>query len=142
MINSRVVLFENEIPPMKLREGDEAEVRALNLSAEHALKLSWAKSTVCFAVYFHETLGAMWGLRRTGTTADVWLLTTEEVSMYPVSFHGESLRLVNALLEQFEILRCEVHIEYEKARRWLRRLGFAEMGECNHLGFLTMERRR
>ena len=141
-ISNRVILFENDIPPMKLRAQDEAEVRALGLSPEEAIKLSWSKSNVAFAVYFHGELGAMWGLRRMGPVADIWLLTTEAVDTHPISFVGESRRLMFTLLQHFEILRCEVFFEYTRALSWLKLLGFTQVGEGHNFGFITMEKRR
>lgn len=141
-ISNKVLLFESDIPPMELRADDAKEVAALNLSAGEAIAISWAKSNICFAVYFHDTLGAIWGLRRTGPIADVWLLTTEEVEAHPFAFFAESFRLMHCLLKTFEVLRCEVHTEYSRALNWLKHLGFAQVNEPNHLGFMTMERRR
>lgn len=127
---------------MTLRAEDSKELEALHMAPEKAIRLSWFKSNACFAVYFHERLACIWGIRRMGPNADVWLLTTEEVELRPIAFHGESLRLMAAILREFEAIHCEVHWEYTRAVNWLKRLGFCEITERNHFGFITMERRR
>jgi hypothetical protein len=131
--------LEDLTPLPPFREEDMAEVVLADLTLDQAIDGSIQGSTRSFAVYLEDKLLCVWGYRRCGPAADVWLLTTEEVDLHPFAFLRESRRLLRVLLDTFTTLRCEVAVDYTKTRRWLTRIGFVSGADSLLPGFITYQ---
>lgn len=135
-IRTAVVHALEDVWPVALRPEDAAELEAAGSTPEAAIAFSIHQSCYSFAVYLNGNLACVWGYRRTGFAADVWLLTTEEVNRHPFAFIKESRRLLHILQEEFSEIRCEVHADYTKTKMWLARLGFTNSGDGLQEGFI------
>jgi hypothetical protein len=110
-----------------MRLADQKECEAAGVDPYTALALSRARSDHSREVWRGEELIAEWGWRTDSfltRSASVWMLSFAPADKYPMFVGRESVRLLSALLEVFDALRCTVHMKHTKAMGWLCWLGF------------------
>ena len=130
---------EVPVPLFSLRPLDIAELQIAGLDPILAIDQCVAASTESWLVNCPDGVMCVWGYRLDSSGADVWLLTSALVERYPILFVRESRRLLQILLAEIPILRCDVWAEYPQAIAWLTRLGFEATG-WHKPGFLHMIR--
>ncbi len=122
-----------ELAP-RMRAADLAEVLAAGCSsALDALESSLALSDIAYAVRIDGEVAAVFGVapeRATGLLAPpisglVWLLTSDTVTRYPMTFFRLSKPLLAMLLEYCPVLINSVDARYTSSLRWLKYLGAA-----------------
>ena len=66
------------------------------------------------------------GLVLEGPKANAWAFLSDELRRRPHLLHRTASRALPALIDHYELkcLTAEAHAEFDKARRWLERLGF------------------
>lgn len=121
---------------IELRPGDAAEIAALGLVPQEALRTSLERALWADAYLAEGEVAAIQGLglpSMLGRVATPWLLTGMPVDRHRKAF----LRLTRARVER---MRCEwdllvnyVHADYAQSIRWLAWLGF-EIGTAVPLG--------
>jgi hypothetical protein len=124
-----------------LRAGDAMEIAALGFTPLEALD-----AVLCCSVAAQTALvgngqgpgqvAAMWGFAAPsllGDTADLWAFSGHAADAHPLPFLKASREFVTGLQHNFRRLRALVALDYHKAVRWLRWLGF-EDGEIETYG--------
>lgn len=124
----------------RMRAADAAEVHAYRAEAgvPRGADVLWdevAASVDCSAevsaIRFDGELVGIYGVRpvaesiATGRTGVAWLLTTDTVDRYPVTFWRESRRVVQDMLSRWDVLVNAIDARYAAAIRWAARLGFS-----------------
>jgi len=112
-----------------MREEDRQEVLALGETLEGGLMQS-----------IHLSLGDVWIVRFNGEPAALfgivtcsiltgyvvpWLVTTKVIDQFPKTFFTLSRRILHLMRHRYALMGNHVDARYEKALRWVRRLGFS-----------------
>jgi hypothetical protein len=105
-----------------MRADDRREMAALEQGPEEALFLCLAESSEAWTVWQGEEIMAMYGVR--AQDGLVWMLSGESADRYPKAFYKASKVLLEDLRERHPRLWNLVDSRYDKAVRWLHRLGF------------------
>ncbi len=130
-----------------IRDADRREVEALGLTPQRALALSVEGSDAAFVQRIKGEPVAYWGWKAhslLSSRANVWMLSTPEAELHPLTFARESVRLRDELLGRFTALVADVHAAHTVAVRWLEWLGFRVVA-ARAVGpetFYTMQRDR
>ncbi len=131
-----------------MRELDQAECRAMGVDPYVGLADARKRSDRSFEVWVDDELLVEWGYRMRSFIlheADVWMLSFHPIEKHKMFAARASIELLDALLERFTVLRCEVHARHGPAIRWLDWLGFRVDGTMQSpVGetFLIMKCRR
>ena len=110
-----------------LRPGDAAEVAALGVTPEEALRTSLARAVWAETYLVDGEVAAMVGLCLSsfaGGHGVPWLLTGPACERHKKRFLVESRRQVRRMLGEAAPLINYVHADYARAVRWLEWLGF------------------
>jgi hypothetical protein len=100
------------------------------MTTQAAVLQSMGRSELRQAVYFGGELACIYGVLKSPKSTVLhpiyyaWLLTTPVVEKYPKTFFRESLRVTHELTKKYGALTNYVDARYEKAVRWLLRIGF------------------
>ena len=131
---------------LRLRAGDEAEVRAAGLEPVEAVEISVGNSHEAWVAVEDGVVIAAWGYTALGlfSEAEVWLLTAPEVERHRKLFLKLNHDFLAGVLEHHGAAVCHVHADYTKAVRWLAWLGFQQTGKVylNGAEFFEMRLRR
>jgi hypothetical protein len=141
-----------EVLIANMRADDERECIASGLTSQSAVLQSMGRSDFRQAVYFGGKLACIYGVLKNPRSTvlhplySAWVLTTPVVEKYPKTFFKESLRVTHELTKKYGTLTNYVDARYEKAIRWLLRIGFEFTGAPPGMGptgvpFLQMIRR-
>lgn len=112
---------------IELRAGDRAEVAALGLAPEEALRRSLARSLWTDAYLVDGEVAAIAGLglpSMLDRVATPWLLTGRPVDRHRRAFVRLTRLRVDEMRREWPLLRNFVHADYRQALRWLAWLGF------------------
>lgn len=116
-----------ELAPL-LREADRAEVLALGRDPVEALSVSVGRSAEAWTARDDGgaiiCMGGVVPASLIGPTASPWLLGSPLVERHARTFLRETRRLVDRWSQEWPSLRNMVDARYERAHRWLRRIGF------------------
>ncbi len=110
-----------------LRSSDAAEVAALGVTPEEALRTSLARAVWAEAYLVEGEVAAIVGLclsSLVGGHGVPWLLTGPACERHRKRFLVESRRQVRRMLGEVSPLINYVHADYARAVRWLGWLGF------------------
>lgn len=110
-----------------LREADQAELTALGLDKDEALRAALARAVWAETYLIEGEPAAIVGLGRSSLTGGhgvPWLLTGPACERHRKLFLRESRRQVARMLEEARPLVNYVHADYGRAVRWLEWLGF------------------
>jgi hypothetical protein len=110
-----------------LRQAEVDEVGALAMSPLYALIYSLTHSLQAWTWLVDDKPAAMWGLRvdsMLGNYAVAWLLTTDAVEKYPITFIKGCLKERDRMKQSFAVLENFVDARHETCLRWLQWLGF------------------
>ena len=110
----------------RLREADRAEMLALGMEPERALRLSAAGSDRCWCGMI-EGVPAMifgWGQSLTADRGVIWGLGTDLLTRHPREMLVYGRAIVRGFLEECPRLGNWCDARYKAALRWLRKLGF------------------
>jgi len=127
----------------QLRAADEVECRAAGLEPAEALRISLSNSQVAWAVSLDGEVVAYWGhapVSILGNIGVAWLLSTPAAEYHRVAFGRYSISFLTTLLHFYSEVLVQVDLEYHRARKWLRWLGFEEA--CRSGRFATMRKVR
>jgi len=119
------------IPPFTLRSADVEECVAGGLTPQLAVQRSVAASDRAYAEWLGDDLLCLWGYRRYGPVAMMWMLSTPAVDAHARLFARESRALLGMLLREFRAVRVLVHNGHTQAIRWLEWLGFTPASALN-----------
>lgn len=129
-----------------MRLADQMECIAGGRTPEATLADSRDRSDFAFADTVGGEVLAEWGWRDRGDGgADVWMLTFDAIEAHKVYAARRSRAAINLLLEEFDFLHVEVHVQHTLAVKWLRWLGFRTVHmKISPVGgtFNVMERRK
>ena len=112
----------------RLRADDAAEVAAMGVSPEAALRRSLDISHWAHAAWVDGEIAAMWGLHiphLASATAYPWLLTTAVVERHRKLFVATSRSQIAIWQSYGFALEGAIDGRYARAQRWLWHLGFA-----------------
>ena len=111
----------------RLREADEKEVIAAgNQDGEHALRQSFARSTLRYTVDLDGHPVAMYGIvpeSLVGEAANVWFLGAPEMSRIKKTFVKLSRKVIANFLLEYPRLWNIVDARYVSSIRWLESCG-------------------
>lgn len=109
-----------------MRAQDRAEVRASGgMTPEQAVRSSINRSVEAWSAFVGDgELVGMFGVSPLPGGAAPWLLTSDVVDRYPMTFWKASRRIVEYLRVKYPMLVNRIDARYEQALRWARRLGF------------------
>lgn len=119
-----------------LREGDRREVERYCGGTEAGkahIRALVSDGDVARVGLIDGEVAAIWGARAgsaLGRFGSVWCLTTGVVDRHRKTFVRESRREYEALLDRFGSVEVVTDVEYGKAIRWMRWLGFRFAGSC------------
>lgn len=111
-----------------MRQDDFAEVSGNSYYSDPRLEFH-SKISRCewaTAAYIDGELAGLFGVAPRCSVLGkhcVWLLTTEKIDEYPVTFFRESARIVEWMRREYHSLENWVDLRYTRAIRWLDRLG-------------------
>lgn len=111
----------------RMRIKDREEVRASGgFDPESALVSALAHSEFARVAYIRGEVAAMFGVARVPTmeAAIPWLLTTDTVDRYPLTFYRASKIVFRELREAYPDLVQYVDARHTSALSWAKRLGF------------------
>lgn len=131
-----VVARADHIPLIaaRMRPEDRAEIAASGgYRPEEALRDSLAGSEFARTAFVDGEPLAMFGVWAKGEMAIPWLLTTDAVCRYPLSFWKASKAIVRELREAYPVLAQFIDVRHVSALSWARRLGFT-VGEPRPFG--------
>ena len=118
----------------RMRSADCMEVLASGgFSPADALRASLAISIFARTVFFDDEAAAIFGIVETGSAAIPWLLTTDTVDRYPLTFWRASKTVLAHLREVWPEMVQAVDARYAGALSWAKRLGFT-VGEPEPFG--------
>ena len=130
-----------------LRAGDAMEIAALGFTPLEALDALLCHSLQAEALLVDGEVAALRGYSAPsllGDTADLWTFTAHAAEQHKLSLVKESQAFVAAMQGKFQTLRALVALDYGRAVRWLKFLGFAE-GDIEIYGgrkFMRVTRQR
>lgn len=112
-----------------MRQADRDEVRASGgFTPYDAALTSLEKSEVAWTLVFNDCIAAMWGLAafpELGENVAVpWLLTTDVVDRYPMTFLRCCKSELDVLLDWYPVLVQAIDARHQVAVRWAKWLGF------------------
>ena len=109
----------------RMRAADKAEIWA---SGHHrparCLRLSLKRSALARTAFIAGEAACMFGVVVEDGLAFPWLLTTDTIDRYPMSFWRASKHVIAQLRQRFPIMVQRVDERYPAALRWATRLGF------------------
>lgn len=109
----------------RMREADRAEVRASGgYGPEEALRTSLEQSEFARTVFVGKEAMAMFGIVMVGEWAVPWLLTTDVVCRYPLTFWNASKVIFRELRDAYPAMVQFIDARHVSALSWARRLGF------------------
>jgi hypothetical protein len=110
----------------RMRQADRDEVWASGrFTPEEALRASLAASEFARTAFVDGDPLAMFGLATSDGVAVPWLLTTDAVCRYPLSFWKASKAILRELREGYPTMAQFIDARHVSALSWARRLGFA-----------------
>jgi hypothetical protein len=110
----------------RMRQADRDEVLASgNFTPEEALRASLAASEFARTAFVDGEPLAMFGLATADGVAIPWLLTTDAVCRYPLTFWNASKAILRELREGYPTMAQFIDARHVSALSWARRLGFA-----------------
>ena len=122
-----------------LRQQDLDEIHAsTELSPELAVAYSIANSERGFTALLDNIPCAVFGVAQ-GT---IWLVGTDEIAKYPVTFFRVSRNIFPKLSHGYPMLQNYVHVTNTLSLRWLQWLGFhvdPPINNFHHVYFLNKE---
>jgi hypothetical protein len=117
----------------RMRKEDRDEVWASGrYLPEEALRASLAISEFARTAFVGGDPLGMFGVAM-GEVAVPWLLTTDAVCKYPLTFWRASKAIVREIREAYPMLVQAIHKDHRSALSWVKRLGFT-VGEPAPLG--------
>ena len=119
----------------RLRQADKDEVKASGgWEPEEALRMSFEASEPCFAGLFGQgELAVLFGAAPvTDNVGAVWLLGTDLIETYPMSFLRWSKKFLPFIAEPYDLICNHVDARNTVHIKWLRWLGFHFLRKVNH----------
>lgn len=111
-----------------MREQDRIEIRfSSDSSPLDALMKGYRKSDSCWTVLIDGVPAVIFGVRRASictNNAVVWMLATDRIKEVPYQFVRESRRILNRLLQSYNMVYNYVWEENVVSIQWLKWLGF------------------
>lgn len=109
----------------RMRPEDRAEVLASGgFGPADALRASLAASVFARTAFINGEAAAMFGVVEAGV-AIPWLLTTDTVCRYPLTFWKASKVIFREMREAWPDMLQQIDARYASALSWARRLGFS-----------------
>lgn len=109
----------------RMRRADRAEVRASgNLSPREAVLASFEISEFVRTAFIESEPLCMFGVVVGEGCAYPWLLTTDLVDRYPLTFWRASKKVLAEVRGRYPVLVQQIDARYSQALNWARRLGF------------------
>lgn len=94
--------------------------------ARHLMMQGLRSSAACWVGTVDERIACVWGLLAPtllSNRAYLWLLTTDLVDQHPFLFVRHSQRIVEGILEHFEVITGDCLVTQTRSIRWIRWLG-------------------
>lgn len=126
-----------------LRREDEVECLAQGYTGDKAVRMSAEGSIESSFVYVNGELVACWGysaLSLFSYRCYAWLLTLPAIEPHLYRFARSSKRVIEYLFNRYEEIEVHVHRDYAASIKWLKWLGFKQLGQ--HGTFLIMVAKR
>ena len=111
----------------RLRDADQVELDAHNVTAELALGMGFKFSAPCLTIEHDGKPIGMFGVtpvEGVKEVGQVWLLGSEEINDIRYQFLRESRKWLTDISKDYELLCNVVHEDNVLHHRWLRFLGF------------------
>jgi len=131
-----VVARADHVPLVAARmcKEDRDEVMASGgYTPEEALRCSLAISEFARTAFVDDGPLAMFGVTVKDEVAIPWLLTTDLVCRYPLTFYRASKAICREIREAYPTMVQAIHAQHTSALSWIRRLGFT-VGEPVRFG--------
>lgn len=109
-----------------MRTEDRREAAKLGMSAREAAEGSLKAGGEAWTAFYKGKAVCIFGVvpdSLLGPRANLWLLGSERLEKCKVSYFKTCKAAVRALLEKYPVLWNAVDPEYERAHKWLSRLG-------------------
>lgn len=137
MSEIRLVIARADHIPLiaaRMRPEDRAEVWASDrLFPEEVLRLSLRNSEWARVAFVDADPLAIFGVCLLPDAAVPWVLTTDAVCKYPLTFYRSSKAIFREIREAYPLLAQAIDARYTSAISWAKRLGFT-VGEPLSLG--------
>lgn len=109
-----------------MRPEDAREVAKMGFEPEEALMRSLAASSIAWTAVYRFKPVCIFGLAPDsvlGARARLWLLGSERLEKCKLSYFKTCKRAVEGLLSRYPVLWNVVDPEYDRAHKWLTKLG-------------------
>ena len=139
-VRESVKTDQTDLAP-RLREADQVELDAHNVTAELALGMGFTFSKPCLTIEHEGKPIGMFGVTPVDgvdEVGQVWLLGSDEINDIRVQFLRESKRWLTEISKDYEMLCNVVHEGNTLHHRWLKFLGFSFLN--HHRPFIEFAR--